>query len=64
VFSRPRRSDAQPHEIRLAPLATGLSVSASVSAAAVSPHDCDIGPALAVTSKPPVAIITNIAYIT
>ena len=58
------RSDAQPQKIRLAPLASGLSVAASVSAAAVKPHDRAIGPALAVTSRPPVAISTNIAYIT
>ena len=64
VCSRPSRSDAQPQKIRLAPLASGLSVAASVSADAARPHDRDIGPALAVTSNPPVAISTNATYIT
>ena len=58
------RSDTHPQKIRLAPLASGLSVAASVSAPAVKPHDCAIGPALAVTSSPPVAISTNITYMT
>ena len=60
VVSRPMRSETQPQKIRLAPLASGLSVAASVSAAALSPHDRAIGPALAVTSSPPVAMSTNI----
>ena len=64
VFSRPKRSDAQPQNTRLPPLARGLSVAASVNADAVSPHDRAIGPALAVTSRPPVAIRMNITYIT
>ena len=63
VFSRPSRSDAQPQKMRLAPLASGLSVAASVSVAE-KPHDLAIGPALAVTSRPPVAISTNATYIT
>ena len=58
------RSDTQPQKMRLAPLASGLSVAASVSAPAVRPHDRAIGPALAVTRSPPVAISTNIAYMT
>ena len=37
---------------------------ASVSAAAERPHDRAIGPALAVTRSPPVAISTNIVYMT
>ena len=37
VVSLPRRSDAQPQKIRLAPLARGPSVAASVRAAAVKP---------------------------
>ena len=63
VFSRPSRSEAQPQNTRAAPLAIGLSVAASVSAAADRPQDRAIGPALAVTSRPPVAISTNITYI-
>ena len=69
VFSRPSRSDAHPHDTRAAPLAIGLSVVASVSAAidihrkltlvVFRPHALTMGPALAVISKPPVAINTN-----
>jgi hypothetical protein len=47
--------------MRAAPLASGLSVAASVIE---KPHDFAIGPALAVTSSPPVAIDTNATYIT
>ena len=64
VCSRPIRSDAQPQKMRLPPLASGLSDVAVASAAAGMPHDLAIGPALAVTSRPPVAIITNLAYST
>jgi hypothetical protein len=49
--------------MRLAPLASGLSVAASVNAAAERPHDFAIGPALAVTSRPPVDISTKATYI-
>ena len=59
--SRPMRSDAQPQKIRLPPLASALNEVAAARAAAGMPHDPAIGPALAVTSRPPVAIITNIA---
>ena len=63
AISRPMRSDAQPQKTRLAPLASGLSVVAHVSARVERPHVWAIGPAFAVTSKPPVAISTNITYI-
>jgi hypothetical protein len=49
--------------MRLAALASGLSDAASVSALVASPNDCAIGPALAVTIRPPIAIITNAPYI-
>ena len=62
VFSRPSRSEAQPQKTRLVPLASGLSVAASVSAAAGQAPRSGHGPALAVTSRPPVAISTNITY--
>ena len=57
VLSRPSRSETHPQKMRAAPLASGLSVAASVTE---KPHDLAIGPALAVTSRPPVAISTNI----
>ena len=60
--SRPMRSDAQPQKIRLPPLASALNDVAAASAAAGMPQAAAIGPAFAVTSRPPVAIITNIAY--
>jgi len=63
AFSRPVRSDAQPQKTRLAPLAIGLNVAASVTAAAVRPHERAIGARFAVASRNPVAIITNDAYI-
>ena len=63
AFSRPVLSDAQPQKMRLVPLASGLNVAASVTAAALSPHDLAIGPRFAVASRKPVAIITNDAYI-
>jgi len=59
--SRPVLSDTQPQKMRLAPLAIAFSEVASVSAATLMPQEAAIGPALAVTSSPPVAIITNIA---
>ena len=48
--------------MRAAPLASGLSV--AQRALIEKPHDLAIGPALAVTSSPPVAINTNATYIT
>ena len=62
VSARPNRSETQPQKIRLPPFASGLSDAASVSVATPIPHECAIGPACAVTSRPPVAIITIIAY--
>ena len=59
--SRPVLSDTQPQKMRLAPLASALNEVASVRNAALMPQVFAIGPALAVTSRPPVAIITNIA---
>ena len=50
--------------MRLPPFASALNDVATASAAAGMPQDCAIGPALAVTSRPPVAIITNAAYST
>ena len=62
VFSRPSRSDAQPQKMRLRAVGQRAQVAASVSIE--KPHDLAIGPALAVTSSPPVAISTNAMYIT
>ena len=50
--------------MRLAPLASGLSGRRQRQRRCRMPHDCAIGPALAVTISPPVAIITNMAYST
>ena len=60
--SRPVLSEIHPQKMRLAPLASALRDVASVSASALIPYVLAIGPAFAVTSRPPVAIITNIAY--
>jgi hypothetical protein len=64
VSSRPTRSDTQPQKIRLPPFAIALNDVAAARAAAGIPHAAAIGPAFAVTSSPPVAIITNIVYST
>ena len=59
--SRPVLSDTQPQKMRLPPLATAFNDVASTSAAAGMPHAPAIELALAVTSRPPVDIIRNIA---
>jgi hypothetical protein len=61
VFSRPSRSDSPAPEDARRAVGERLSVAASVIE---KPHDLAIGPALAVTSSPPVAINTNATYIT
>src|SRR5262245_36937133 len=60
--SRPVRSETQPQKIRLAPFASAFIEVANVSAAVAMPHDSAIGPAFAVTRRPPVAMHTKAKY--
>ena len=59
--SRPVLSDTQPQKMRLPPLASAFNDVAAASAATGIPQAFAIEPALAVTSNPPVAIITKVA---
>ncbi len=74
VFSRPSRSETQPHSGRVKPLHRLLIDSVIVSSGNVTlstltgiaekPYSFAIGPICAVAMMPPAATHTNIKYIT